>query len=107
MNKFMEQLLKRFPELIFCQNDIEKAFEALKELYDNDGICYVAGNGGSASDAEHIVGELMKGFLLKRRLQEEEVDKFGIEKKLAMGLQKGLRAYALTSHPALVDCFCQ
>lgn len=55
-------LYERYPKLNSCKKEIEKALELLIDTYKNGGKVLVCGNGGSASDSEHIVGELMKGF---------------------------------------------
>ena len=62
----------------------------------------ICGNGGSAADAEHIVGELMKGFKLPRKLTEEEVAMFGDYAPMAGKLQKGVQAISLNSQTALM-----
>ena len=65
--------------------------------YENGGKLLVCGNGGSASDSDHIVGELMKGFYKKRPLSEAEKEKFG---GLSEHLQGALPAISLAGHPA-------
>ena len=62
-----DMLYERYPELNQCKEDIEKAMGLLFNTYKNGGKVLVCGNGGSASDSEHIVGELMKGFLSKSK----------------------------------------
>ena len=66
----VDTLIARYPALDVCVTDIRAAIEALVNSYRAGGKLIVCGNGGSASDAEHIVGELMKGFLLPRHLDE-------------------------------------
>ena len=66
----VDTLIARYPALEPCGSDIRAAIEALVNSYRAGGKLIVCGNGGSASDAEHIVGELMKGFLLPRHLDE-------------------------------------
>ena len=66
----VDTLIARYPALEPCGSDIRAAIEALGGSYRAGGKLIVCGNGGSASDAEHIVGELMKGFLLPRHLDE-------------------------------------
>ena len=66
----IEQLISMYPELEMCATDIQAAFNILRDCYRNGGKLLTCGNGGSAADAEHIVGELMKGYLLKRPLAE-------------------------------------
>lgn len=106
----INELIKRYPELESCKNDIQKAFEILKECFENGHKLLIAGNGGSAADADHIVGELMKGFLDKRPLDEGECQK--LEKVdsingrvIASKLQKGLPAIALHNHNSLNTAF--
>ena len=66
----LELLIQRYPVLESCVADIQAAFEFLKASYEKQGKLLVCGNGGSAADAEHIVGELMKGFKNPRKLSE-------------------------------------
>lgn len=65
---FLEELEARYPKLQRCHGDIAEAFEAMKGAYESGKKVLVAGNGGSCADADHIVGELMKGFCLKRQI---------------------------------------
>ena len=60
--RYLDLLLLRYPMLACCRTDIIAAFEVLTGCYVSQGKMLVCGNGGSAADAEHIVGELMKGF---------------------------------------------
>lgn len=78
----------------------EKAVEAAVVCYQNGGKILTCGNGGSASDSEHIVGELMKGFLKKRPVDNELAQKLG--PKLAGSLQMGLPAVSLVSQSAIM-----
>lgn len=65
----IDNLFLRYPSLLTCKDSIESAFYILKKCYDNNGKMLSCGNGGSASDCDHIVGELMKGFKLKRKVK--------------------------------------
>lgn len=93
-------LYKRYPELQECREDIEKARDLLIDTYQKGGKVLVCGNGGSAADSEHIVGELMKGFLSKRLVEDER-----IPEKLRMGLQGALPAISLPSQSAILSAF--
>lgn len=109
-SRHAEQLMKRFPELLPASGDILMAYSILEKTFFNGGTLFVCGNGGSASDAEHIVGELMKGFKLKRPLEGEALESFKKVlpedgEKLALKLQMGLRAISLTGHPALTTAY--
>ena len=67
---YIQQLIQRYPALESVKNDIRAAFDILVNSYSNGGKLLIAGNGGSASDAEHIAGELMKTFEKKRILPD-------------------------------------
>lgn len=57
---YLERLCGRYPQLEGVKNDIKRSYEIMKESYENGGKVLTCGNGGSAADSEHIVGELMK-----------------------------------------------
>ena len=96
----MERLLERYPALVVCKEDIEKALELIINTYKNGGKVLVCGNGGSAADSEHIVGELMKGFMLKRTVTDERIPEY-----LRKGLQGALPAISLPSQSAILSAF--
>ena len=73
--KYIKNLIKRYPELNTCKDDIIKAYKIMEESYSNGGKLLIAGNGGSATDAEHIAGELMKRFKLPRPVPTEFASK--------------------------------
>ena len=62
MEEHLNRLIDRYPKLIVCQEDIWRAYQILEAAYSSGRKLLVSGNGGSASDSEHIVGELMKEF---------------------------------------------
>ena len=68
--KQLELLLQRYPILAGQRDEIDGAYQIIAASYEAGGKLLIAGNGGSAADAEHIVGELMKGFKKTRRLDE-------------------------------------
>ena len=108
--EIFEELFVRYPVLNKNRDDILKAYEMLKACYENGGKLLVAGNGGSCADAEHIVGELMKGFKKRRPLREELQKRLAEEHaghgaELARSLQGSLRAIALDGHPGLSTAF--
>ena len=72
----VEELIERYPALAVCREDLRAAVQAVCESYAGGHKLLVCGNGGSASDSEHIVGELMKGFLLPRKLGAKEQQAF-------------------------------
>ncbi len=106
----LDLLIERYPKLSVCKDDIAAAYELMKSCYNNNGKLLVAGNGGSAADAEHIVGELMKGFKKPRKLSKEYADKLisvnsELGKVLADNLQGALPAIALDGHPGLTTAY--
>jgi D-sedoheptulose 7-phosphate isomerase len=108
--KHIDLLVERYPSLESAKNDIVAAYRLLEESYENGGKLLVAGNGGSAADAEHIVGELMKGFKLPRKPEEDFAERLVAENQelgavLAENLQGALPAIALDGHPALSTAY--
>ncbi|MFA6755261.1 MAG: SIS domain-containing protein [Bacilli bacterium] len=106
----VETLIKRYPALKCCKDDINKAFTILVDCFTNGNKLLIAGNGGSCSDSEHIVGELMKGFKKRRPIDKEfEEDLIKTNKELgseiATKLQKGFPVIALDSHQGLNTAF--
>lgn len=104
--RHMETLLKRYPVLRETQSSIRAAYSLLETCYERGGKLLIAGNGGSAADAEHIAGELMKGFEKSRRLSGRERGKLiATDQKLGSVLsellQGALPAIALDGHFAL------
>ena len=108
--RHIDLLVERYPSLESAKNDIVAAYLLLEESYENGGKLLVAGNGGSAADAEHIVGELMKGFKLPRKPEADFAEKLVAENQelgavLAENLQGALPAIALDGHPALSTAY--
>lgn len=106
----LNHLIDRYPKLIVCREDIVKAYEFLEAAYSNGRKLLVSGNGGSASDSEHIVGELMKEFRLKRKVYADLADNLReidpeMGTVLAENLQGALPAICLTGHSALTTAF--
>lgn len=102
--KHLDELIERYENLIDCENDIKKATNLLIECFNNGNKLLICGNGGSAADCEHIVGELMKGFIMPRTLSDELVSKID-DKTLTDALQYGLPSISLVSHTALSTAF--
>lgn len=108
--QYIDLLILRYPQLIVARDCIVEAYQILEESYTNDGKLLVAGNGGSAADAEHIVGELMKGFVNPRKLEAEYSDALITVNKelgrvLSENLQGALPAIALDGHLALTTAY--
>lgn len=106
----LESLIKTYPDLEICQPGLYQAFTLLKNSFAQGGKILICGNGGSAADSEHIVGELMKGFILRRPLPEKVRQRFKDYfpeegDYLADHLQGALPAISLVSHSALISAF--
>lgn len=104
----LTELVERYPQLIPVKENIGNAADCLIRCYRNGDKVLVCGNGGSSSDSDHIVGELMKGFEQKRNLVEkvrnELLQKGGERGKyLAEKLQQGLPAISLSAHSGLIS----
>ena len=104
------ELFDRYPALQFCKQDFEDAYECLLNCYRSKGKLLLAGNGGSAADSEHIVGELMKSFLFYRELEPQFVENLKAEYgdeglELANQLEGGLPAIPLTTMPAISTAY--
>ena len=103
MNPHLINLLVRLPELDVCQYEINKVFFALRQSLRQGGKFLLCGNGGSAADAEHWAGELLKGFIEKRSLSRKEKD--SLPGHLRDKLQGALPAIPLTGFPSLSTAF--
>ena len=107
----MEELFIRYPVLEICKSEIEETAERIKKMYRNGGKLLLCGNGGSCADCEHIVGELMKDFLIPRHPHRGLVSQlkalYGADGEfIAANLQRGLPAIALHSQCAFSTAFC-
>lgn len=110
MEDQLKLLIERHPQLSACLEDIKRAYLLLEGAYQEGRKLLVCGNGGSASDSEHIVGELMKEFKLKRKVYSDhaaalkEIDPV-LGQVLADNLQGALPAISLTGHSSLQTAF--
>lgn len=110
MEEQLNLLIERYPKLEVCKEDIKKAYELLEAAYSNGRKLLVCGNGGSASDSEHIVGELMKEFKLKRKVYSDHAAALKsidpeLGQVLADNLQGALPAISLTGHSSLQTAY--
>lgn len=108
--KYIDVLIERYPELKGQKENIIDAYHIFEMSFSCGRKLLIAGNGGSAADAEHIVGELMKGFENPRRLSKEEIEKIksvnsSLGEVLGTYLQGGLPAIALDGHFALSTAY--
>lgn len=110
MEEQLNNLIERYPQLEVCKPDIKKGYGILEEAYSHGRKLLVCGNGGSASDSEHIVGELMKEFKLKRKVYSDQASALKkidpeLGQVLADNLQGALPAISLTGHSSLQTAF--
>ncbi len=106
----LNRLLSRYPDLHSCAEDVVSAYRMLENCYQQGGKVLVCGNGGSAADSEHITGELLKGFYLKRPIAVELRQKLAElwpneGKYLADHLQGALPAISLVSQVSFITAF--
>lgn len=106
----LDELCRRYPSLVACAPAIARAYEVLAESFASGGMLLVAGNGGSAADADHIVGELMKGFKLSRQLPDDATRRLRAADAergplLAARLQGALPSLAIHGQPGLSTAF--
>ena len=104
--KYINGLVRRYPELDCVTADICEAFGKMLECYRMGGKLLICGNGGSAADSEHISGELLKGFMSKREPEGEELEKLTAALgESAKKLQRGIPAIPLTSLTSALSAF--
>jgi len=104
----IDLMLEKYKELSYLKQPIIDTCNAIEKAYNNGNKIMVCGNGGSSSDSEHIVGELMKGFLLKRPISQDKANKikemgFDNSDKLIKDLQQGIPAISLGTHSTLIS----
>lgn len=109
MNK-MDELMSRYPQLGGCKASIEGAMDLLRNMYQAGGKLLCCGNGGSCADCEHIVGELMKSFLIHRPLTDEvkgNLDGLFPEdsETFYKCMQRGIPAISLPSQVAVLSAY--
>lgn len=110
MNRFVDLLVNRYPDLAGCADQVKRAYDVLAEAFADGGKALVCGNGGSAADSDHVVGELMKGFKLPRPVSQQVRQQLATAfpedgDYLATRLQGALPAIALTGHGAFASAF--
>ena len=103
-NALLNELTRRYPSLFSCREAIGKAFRLLCQSYRRGGKLLLCGNGGSAADTEHMSAELLKGFLYRHPLCEENQKKFQ-EYSLMENLQEALPAIPLSAFTAFSTAF--
>ena len=108
--KYLDELFRRLPELSFLADKLDLLTEKIIDLYGRSGVLFLAGNGGSCCDGEHIAGELLKGFLSRRKMSDGTAKKF----RSALGdgadeyvekLQGGIPAVSLPSQAGVLTAY--
>lgn len=107
---YIAQLVERYPILSGIETEIRAGYQIMENCYAAGGKLLIGGNGGSAADSEHMVGELMKGFVKRRKIPDcfsEQLKKQNPERgdKLSKSLQGALPSIAITGHEALTSAF--
>ena len=110
MDNNIDMLIERYHLLAVCKESIQTAYDTMRQAYTEGRKLLVCGNGGSAADSEHIVGELMKEFKLKREIYKNQAEAMKqidpeLGDILARHLQGALPAIALTGHSSLTTAF--
>ena len=101
MTNRLSDLFQKYPGLRDCEQDLQAALQILLSTFEKGNKLLVCGNGGSAADAEHVVAELMKGFLKPRRIPADDANKLPAE--IAEKLQSALPAISLVSQTSLLS----
>ncbi|MDQ3855024.1 MAG: SIS domain-containing protein [Chloroflexota bacterium] len=110
LHRSIGQMLERHPDLEPCAGDLQAAYELLRQTYATGGKVLICGNGGSAADAEHLVGELMKGMLSSRPIPESHATALRHVSPedgdyLSQRLQGALPTISLVSQSALLTAY--
>ncbi len=104
--KHVNELTERYEALRAIKGEIEYAVTAVVNAYKNGGKVLLLGNGGSASDCDHVAGELLKGFLMKREPQGEELSLLtGALGEDAAKLQRGIPAIPIPQLSGVLSAF--
>ena len=102
-SRHLDDLLKRAPALQPCIDTIVQAYELMQTALLAGNKLLLCGNGGSAADSEHWAGELLKGFMLPRKLPAKQSE--GLPEDLRDKLQWAIPAIPLTGFPSLATAF--
>ena len=108
MKERLSLLLERYPALQPCERELSAALDLLVTAYHAGNKLLICGNGGSAADSEHMVAELMKGFLKRRPISASHVAQLTAAHQtegeaIARRLQGALSAISLASPVSLTS----
>lgn len=110
LQKHVDVLLQRYPELTACRDSFVKAYEMMQDSFAQGGKLLIAGNGGSAADSQHMAGELMKRFKLPRPVSAQMAEAMKAldpirGQQMAESLERCLPAISLSAHEAAMTAF--
>lgn len=108
MLKEVQKLIDRYPKLITVERDIENAVDILTNAYIKQGKLMLCGNGGSAADCQHIAGELLKRFKIKRGMNEEirnNLRKYGVSEEYLSSICNGFPTISLVESVGFITAF--
>ena len=103
MNRTLDELFTRYPALAACRDDVLAAFGVLVDAFRSGGKVLACGNGGSAADAEHICGELLKSFVRRRPVPQSVAAR--LRPEIAAKLEGSLPAVSLVSMSGIITAF--
>jgi len=106
--EIIEDLVRRYPALACIAGDLERVFHTLTAAFASGHTLYLCGNGGSACDGEHITGELLKCFRVKRAMPDELKQRFADvlgDEDISGKLEMGFRAISLNNHPGVSSAY--
>ena len=104
LNETFQDLINRYPQLAPVEESFKLACEVSINAIKKNKKIMTCGNGGSASDAEHIVGELLKGFLSQRYVKNDD-RLINLPSEFKSNLQGTIRAISLMGHPSYQSAF--
>ena len=105
----VNKLIKNYPQLESIRELIVAAYELMRQCYLGKRKLLLCGNGGSAADCEHIVGELIKEYKIKRKIPEtmvKELERHGADERMFQNIVGALPAVSLSSHIGFITAFC-
>lgn len=110
LTQLVDALIERHSSLGVCRNNIISAYQVLEDCFSSDGKLLIAGNGGSAADAEHMAGELMKRFRTPRPVPADFADRLRVVdpvrgEALSHNLEQCLMAIPLVAHEAMTTAY--
>ena len=109
-SNIIKELIEYYPRLDYLEENLIKAVNEIVKRVQSGGKILVCGNGGSSSDSEHIVGELLKEFYIKRPIDQDFTKKYqelfkDESSRIEEGLQGGIPAISLVSQTGFLTAY--